>query len=675
MNDAGAWSTPEGVAGLTRRAGLSEMQWDLAMEAAGIGGFDWDLDSGKVHPDDRLQRLFGYAPGEFVAESDAFERVHPDDRILLDRAIASALDGGEYRAEFRILLPGDEVRWIGARGRAVSDDGRAHRMLGVAYDVTDVRTARDHAAHVLATMSSGYLGIDREWRVTYVNAEAERVLGRTYEQLVGKNLWEEFPGARERAFGHYYDVAVSTEQVVAFEEFYPDLGTWFEVRAVPVEHGLEVFFLDVTDRRHAEEAAQTAAERLELLARVSGELAATLDAEEAVAQLARLLVPALGSWCIVTLVDDDANLRDVGWWHEDPDLRSTVEEYARERMSALSENSFVARAMQSGQPIVIENATVEVSAVLRPGRARDLLGQLAPDHAMILPLTARGRTVGLVSIFRSADRASLDPNDIVTAREVASRAGLALDNARLYHHQQALAEGLQRSLLTAPPETERFQIAVRYQPAAQVAAVGGDWYDAFLLPDGVTVLVIGDVVGHDVAAAAAMGQLRGLLRGIAYDTQADPAGVLAGLDAAMEGLMSQTTATAVVAQLEQEGRSMRVRWANAGHPPPILLTRDGTLEVLAQDEPDLLLGFDPETVRSNSEVLVEPGTTALLYTDGLVERRGQSIDEGLNALRDALTQLDAESMELETLCDELIGRLLLPDAEDDVALVAVRLRP
>lgn len=674
MSDAGARPAVRSGAQLTRRSGLSELQWDLAMEAAGIGGFDWDLDSGRIRPDERLQQLLGYAPGEYVADADAFERVHPDDRPLLERAIADALEGGEFRVELRVVLPDGEVRWLGARGRAAEQNGHASRMLGVAYDVTEVRTARDHAAHVLATMSSGYLGIDLEWRVTYLNAEAERVLGRSAAQLVGKNIWEEFPGAEERAFGHYYKVAFSTGQVVAFEEFYPSLGTWFEVRAVPSEHGLEVFFLDITDRRHAEEAARTAAERLELLARVSGELAATLDAEEAVGQLARMLVPALGTWCIVTLADDDTNLRDVGWWHEDPALRPKVKEYAHERMGALTPESFVARVLRSGEPMVVPNATPEVRAVLTPGRAQDLLTELGPENAMILPLTARGRTVGLVSLFLGPERGAIDHNDLVTAREVASRAGLALDNARLYHHQQALAEALQRSLLTAPPETERFRIAVRYQPAAQVAAVGGDWYDAFVLPDGDTVLVIGDVVGHDVAAAAAMGQLRGLLRGIAYDTQADPAGVLTDLDAAMEGLMAQTTATAVVAQLEQEGASMRVRWSNAGHPPPILLTSDGKLEVLAQDEADLLLGFDPETPRSNSEVLVEPGTTALLYTDGLVERRGQSIDEGLNALRDALTELDAESMDLEALCDELIRRLLPRDAEDDVALVAVRLR-
>ena len=150
------------------------------------------------------------------------------------------------------------------------------------------------------------------------------------------------------------------------------------------------------------------------------------------------------------------------------------------------------------------------------GRGQRRLPALAPQTAVTLPLTARGRTVGALSIYRSADRPPADADDVATAREVADRVALALDNSRLYEQQRRLAEGLQRSLLTAPPEPDHAEIVVRYRPAMRAAEVGGDWYDAFLQPSGATMLVIGDVVGHDTAAAAAMGQLRGMLRGIAY---------------------------------------------------------------------------------------------------------------------------------------------------------------
>ncbi len=148
----------------------------------------------------------------------------------------TALDTGDYRVEFRVTLPEGGTRWLAARGRTV-ENGTGTHIVGVAYDVTDVRSARDHAAHVLATMSSGYLALDRDWRVTYMNAEAERVLGRSYEQLAGENLWEQLPGSDERAFGHYYRAAMSTGRVVAFEDYYPELATWLEVRAVPGTDG------------------------------------------------------------------------------------------------------------------------------------------------------------------------------------------------------------------------------------------------------------------------------------------------------------------------------------------------------------------------------------------------------------------------------------------------------
>ncbi len=679
MNDAAAALPP--WAGAAPEDGRGEdiesTRRELATDAAGIGLFDWDLDSGRIVGDERLRHLLGCEPGELAGgRTDVLSRVHPEDRPALDRAVAEAAAdvGGEFRAQARAVLPDGTRRWIAARGRAMRVGDGPMRILGAAYDVTDLRTAGDRAAHVLATMSAGYFAVDREWCVTFVNAEAERALGKSFEELAGRNLWEAFPGAEERAFGHYYRLAMTTGEMVAFEEYYPTLNTWFEVRAMPSEEGLQVFFLDITQRHHAEEAAQTAADRLGLLASVSGELATTLDAEEAVARLARLVVPALASWCLVTVKNDDGSLRDIAWWHDDPVMRPVVEEYAHERMAALMENSYVARVLRTGQPQIISDATSAIRAVLRPGRAQELLEVLSPENAMIFPLTGRGRTLGLVSFFLDAARGPLDANDLVTAREVAVRAGLALDNARLYRQQADLAEGLQRSLLTDPPEVDGLQLVVRYQPAAQAAAVGGDWYDAFRQPDGATALVIGDVVGHDVQAAAAMGQLRGLLRGIAHRADADPAAVLTRLDAAMEGLAVNTTATAVVALVEQhpEGGS-RLRWSNAGHPPPMLIRADGTVTALPNPSPDLLLGFDPSTPRLALEIVAEPGTTLLLYTDGLVERRGQSIDEGLTLLHELLTELAGADVDLESLCDELLARLLTDEPEDDVALVAVRL--
>ena len=667
------------LSALTTEYESSRLRWDVAVDAAGIGSFDWDLRTDHVEWDERLQAVFGYVAGEFVPHiSEAFRRIHPEDRPTLDAAIAAAVEScGDYRAEFRMVRPSGEHRWIAARGRAIAGpDGIAHQLIGTAYDTTEVRTAHDRAAHLLATMVTGFASLDHDWRVTYINATGEKVVGLRSDDLVGRVIWDVFPGLEDLEFGRLYHRAAETGEPVEFEAYYPHLDGWYEVRVVPGPEGLGLYFLDISERHAAHERSEAAHARLELLASVSAELAATLDAELAVSRLAQLVVPTLCDWCIVTLVGDDQRLNDIASWHTDAAMRPAAERYSSLRIPALTDNSFLARAFESREPtLVVSGAAQSIHEFLVPGEAQDLLAALAPESAAVLPLLARGRTVGLLTLYRGSNRPSLNEVDLAVAKEVAVGAGMALDNARLYAQQRAMAESLQRSLLTAPPEPDHCEIVVRYAPAVELASVGGDWFDAFLQAGGATMLVIGDVVGHDTEAAAAMGQVRSLLRGIAWHSGAGPAQVLSGLDAAMKGLQVDTTATAVIGRLEQtpdelERGVTRFRWSNAGHPPPMAVHADGTVTVLAGVGADLLLGIDPQSRRIESEMVLDRGSTVLFYTDGLVERRGQSLDEGLALLRDTLGELS--SLSLDQLCDQLLARLG-GQADDDVALVAVRL--
>ena len=658
-------------------------RWELAIDAAGVGSFDWDLVSGQLLWDDRLLALFGYAADDFGRSIADFEaRLHPDDVARVRRVLAAATeDCGSWEMEYRVALPDGRVRWVTARGRALRGrSGKAERMLGAAYDSTDVHDSQARTLRVLETMSAAFYSLDTDWRFTYVNAEAERLLGRDRDELLGGVLWELFPATVGSDFEVHYRDAVASGQTRTFEAYYPaPLDGWYELRAWPSPDGLSVYFLDVTGRRAAQRSLQAAVRRAHLVADVTTELSATLDAELAVARLAALLVPELADYCLVTLVDDQQGLRDVGWAHADPDLEQVTARYSSLRMGALEDSSFIAQAMRTGDAVLIEqDAAARIARVLEPGEARDLLHVLAPQSAAILPMQARGRIVGLLSLFRTQSGRPYDADELATARDVAARAALALDNARLFAQQRELAEQLQRSLLTPPPEPDHLEIVVRYVPAARAAQVGGDWYDAFVQPDGATMLVIGDVVGHDTAAAGAMGQVRGLLRGIAYTTEQGPADVLTRLDQAIEGLQVGTTATAVAARLEQadeerENGLTGLRWSNAGHPPPMVLDADGSVRVLAGVEADLLLGLDPTSARTETRVMLGRDSTVLLYTDGLVERRGQSLDEGLDRLRAALTEL--RHLPLAELCDQLLSRLLPSAREDDVAMVAVRLHP
>jgi serine phosphatase RsbU (regulator of sigma subunit) len=190
------------------------------------------------------------------------------------------------------------------------------------------------------------------------------------------------------------------------------------------------------------------------------------------------------------------------------------------------------------------------------------------------------------------------------------------------------------------------------------------------------MLVIGDVVGHDTEAAAAMGQLRALLRGIAVYSDQGPAEVLRGLDAAIDQLQVDTFATAGIARFEQTPDEAlrgitRLRWSSAGHPPPVVLHPDGSLSPPAPWGGELMLGVDSAATRTETVIPLAVGVTVLLFTDGLVERRDADLDTGTARLRAALVEL--ADLPLEELCDELVERLVHGRPEDDVALVALRL--
>ncbi|MGY1843964.1 SpoIIE family protein phosphatase [Modestobacter sp. SYSU DS0875] len=519
-------------------------------------------------------------------------------------------------------------------------------------------------ARVLESMPMGYLSVDPEWRITYLNATGEAVVRRSREELLGQDFWTAFPANADNEFGRVYRECMATGIPAVVEGHYPDpLDRWIEVRAVPSEQGLAMYFTDVTERRLVQE-------RLAVLARISAELAGTLDLGTAAVRIPRLIVPALADWCVLTVLDEEGRPRDVGWWHPDPAMQPLVERYVELRLASMPADSPVARAL------VGETAVTRVGRSLLPaGESLDVFARLGATTLVALPVRARGRTVGALTLYSGNGRA-VGPPEVATAREVADRVGLALDNARLFDQQRQLAEALQRSLLTGGYEDDQAEVVVRYTPAAEAARVGGDWYDAFTQPSGATMLVIGDVVGHDTAAAAAMGQLRALLRGVATYSDAGPGEVLRGLDAAMAQLHVDTYATAAVARFEQTPAEAdrgltRMRWSNAGHLPPLVIHPDGTLAALADWRGDLMLGVDATAERTESVVTLACGTTVLLYTDGLIERRGGDLDEGMSRLRQVAVEL--AGLPLDQLCDELLDRLVHGRPEDDVAVVAIRL--
>jgi serine phosphatase RsbU (regulator of sigma subunit) len=257
-------------------------------------------------------------------------------------------------------------------------------------------------------------------------------------------------------------------------------------------------------------------------------------------------------------------------------------------------------------------------------------------------------------------------------RQLSAEVARMQTRAREAERTASLAEALQRSLLTEPPSLPHLEIAVRYLPAAEHVRIGGDWYDAFAVPGGRTALVIGDVAGHDGRAATTMAQIRNTLRGIAHVLPDPPARVLGALDRAMRALSPGALATVVLVEVPAvpAGAPVPVRWSNAGHPPPLLVGADGTTRWLER-APDVLLGVVPDAVRSDHDEVLDVGDTVVLFTDGLVERRGRTVDEGLHRVRE--TAAAVADRPLETLCDALLTRFPAR-ADDDIAILAVRVR-
>jgi GAF domain-containing protein len=436
---------------------------------------------------------------------------------------------------------------------------------------------------------------------------------------------------------------------------------------------VELALRDAVARATAATAAgQRSQERLALLADVGEVLATAGDAEQAVGQLAARVVPLLGDWCLITVLDDvDGQRRDIGRAHRDPSRLGEVEVYAE--LHATSDAAPIATAIRTCRPVIVaelDKGLIERS--LPDPQSRAALERLEPGAVAVFPLQGRGEPFGAIALVNDRGRGAHTAGELGIAQEVARRAGLSLENSRLLTNQRRIADAMQQSMLGEPPRIAGVQIAVRYRPASEDARVGGDWHDVFQQSDNSTMLVIGDVVGHDLHAIGLMGQVKMMTRSIAYDRAAGPAEVLTRVDRTLGGLQVVTLCTALVVQLAPEPNTagqLSLRWSSAGHPAPLLLLADGRVELLSE-RPDALLGLRAGVVRSDHHAVLPLGATLLLVTDGLFERRDVSYDDGLDELRARLRTL--RSLPLEALCDAVLTQAAAEQPPDDIALIAVR---
>ncbi|MFE1782549.1 SpoIIE family protein phosphatase [Streptomyces sp. NPDC059506] len=506
----------------------------------------------------------------------------------------------------------------------------------------------------------------------------QRVTGQTWEEYRGDG-WTEAIHPQDRE-------AARRAQAEALERL-PDVFRWtyrlrtadggyrhFAVRAVPIrENGAVAEWVgtctDVEEQWRRDR-------REEILARAAAAVTETMRVQDAFAALGRVIVPDLADECAVYLALEPGDPPP-----DRPVLVERVAAVARDglppelpprRTERFPPDSAPARAVRERRPV---RAAFPPGAV-PPGTApRGSVPWLtaASAHGMaLLPVVVDGVVTALVSTAVCGDRDPLGEEDVELMLAVLERAHGAVSGALRLQRAQRVALALQRSLLTEPPRVPGVEIAARYLPSPAAAEVGGDWYDSFVLPCGDPVLIIGDVTGHDVEAAVTMGRLRNMLRALAVDRREElPGEVLRRLDLALRAMApGETTATCTLARVERSpdgGR--RLVHSAAGHPPPLLVTGDGNARLLAAAHGPLL-GVLPDVPRGSSVDPLPPGSTLLLYTDGLVERPGEDIDEGLARLLRHAAGLAREPV--EAFCDELLVAAD-PTGHDDIAVIALRL--
>lgn len=302
-----------------------------------------------------------------------------------------------------------------------------------------------------------------------------------------------------------------------------------------------------------------------------------------------------------------------------------------------------------------------------------LHGRPASRTELGVPLTVRGNVYGTLCLFGKNDGTYFTDEDEALLTALASAASVSIENTRLYERLKYTTEQFQRRMLPDLPDLGPIEVRARYQPASELPKLGGDWYDVLVLPDGVPCVVVGDVTGHDPGVAPVMGQFRSMLRALAHDRGGPPGAIVSKLDDVIGTLGDPPAATLVLGRLEERGAGeYTFHWTNAGHPPPLLIAADGTVRYLAPSPHGIPVGVDPALPRPNHEHPLPPESTLLLFTDGLVERRDQDIDDGLCALATHVGPLATAA--LDVLCDEVIARHGQV-FDDDVAVLVVRVPP
>ncbi|MFJ9419908.1 SpoIIE family protein phosphatase [Streptomyces sp. NPDC101227] len=675
-------------AGTSRPGGL--------LDVLGVAAVMLDADGRITLWSPQAEDLFGWNADEALGELAAQLLVGPEHFDLALSLFSQVMGGGEsWAGVFPVRHKDGGTRLVEFRNMRLLDERGDSYALGIATDQAVLRRVeRDLALSVRLVAQSpiGLAVLDTDLRFVMVNPALERINNLPAEAHIGRDVHETL------TFLDTGVVASRMREVLAsgtplLDQFTvgrtgsdPDAEQAWSVSYYRLEDpngrvlGLATSVVDITEQHRAAAEAARARRRLAVIADASASVGTTLDVDQTARELAEVIVPELADLAAVDVLDAVLNNRRPASVTPGAAARfralAVATAYPTDaaraadptgQIASYDADRLITRCVTDARPVLVPQVGQEdLPRIAADPQGAELLGKAGLHSYLAVPLIARGEVLGALSLYRVRNPVPFDEDDAVLAVELAARAAVCIDNARSYQSERRTALTLQRHLMNHRPlQPTGMEIAYRYQPAQAASEVGGDWFDAIPLAGDKTALVVGDVMGSGINAAATMGQLRTTTRALA-DLDLDPAEVLRHLDHIAAGL-DPAFATCLYAVYDPHAKQCHI--AVAGHLPPVLV-RPGQPPELLDLPTGAPLGVGGVTFEQTM-VPVTEGDQLVLYTDGLIETREDPIDERLDTLLELLAEPERP---LEELCDRLLGELRHGHDHDDVALLVARAR-
>jgi PAS domain S-box-containing protein len=680
-----------------RELRIARQQLAIITRAGADGITIQDATGRMVYANDSAARMSGYPDAEsFMAAPvdevlSQFELLHEDGRpFLADELPGRRILRGEEHAEALIrvaMWETGEEHWTLVRAAPMHDDeGTVDYVVNVFHHITEEKRAEQQLRFQNALLEAqseasdvGIVVISPEGEIVSANRRFGELWEIPQEVLNTRSneaAMEVVKGrvADPNGFVERSRYLLDHSDIEAREEIALRDGRVIERYTRTLEdetgaiYGRIEYFREVTEDRKREEAQR-------FLAGATKELVSSLDYQATLSRIARMAVPELADWCAVDILEPDGSLKLLAIAHVDPSKVELAREFRRAFPIDMTAPTGLPRVIRTGESELYPSIN---SALLEAGLDDEQLKvfrELQLSSVMLLPLRARGRTLGTISFVFAESGRSYGQGDLVLAEDLASRAALALDNARLYQERDDIARTLQQGLLPGPfPEVPGVELAARYQAAGEGIDVGGDFYDAFDTEDGAWALVVGDVCGKGPKAAALMGAARHTIRAAAL-REHKPSAVLTMLNAALhQQSREQWFCTVCYVRLRPQPGGARLTVCAGGHPLPAILRTEGTVEFAGT--PGTLLGVFTDIELTDATVDLRPGDALVLFTDGLTDADRTGREFGQKWLADVLARNVGRSaeeiaarLEREVLGDRSQG---LPD---DLAILVAKVKP